>query len=158
MRVAGRLWIRLGVWMTVFAGAAAYLVTTVPSPDPQETTLVIAGLIAVASAGALIVISVVAARVVLGVEELRLRCLPGSQVIQRSDILGIRRHTSRAGLRMLEVVSRASGVKPLVIAGVLGEDDAFRLWFDSLPRLAEDQAPAPRLGIQAARTKLFVPP
>jgi hypothetical protein len=144
--------------MAVFAGAAAYLVTTVPSPDPQETTLVIAGLLAVASAGALIVISVIAARVVLGTAELRLRCLRGSQVIQRSDILGIRHHTPRAGLRRLEVVSRTSGVKPLVIAGVLGEDDAFRLWFDSLPRLAEDEAPAPRLGIQAARAKLSVPP
>ena len=139
--IPGRFSIRLGVWMAVFAATAAYLVTTVPSPDPQETTLVTSGLIAIASAGVLIAINVLASRVVLTAEELRLRSFGGNHVIQRNDILGIRRYTAQTGRQALKVVPRVPGTRPLLIPAVLREDDGFRLWFNSLPSLTEEEAP-----------------
>ena len=137
--VLGRVWTRLGVWMAVFAAASAYLLTTVPWADPQETGVVMAGLIVIAAAGALIAVNVVASRVILRADDLELRRLVGRKVIRRSDILGVRRHALRAGLRGVEVVPRIAGVTPLLIPPVLRADDAFRLWFESLPALAEDR-------------------
>jgi hypothetical protein len=60
-------------------------------------------------------------------------------VIQRSDILGVRRHALNSGLYVFEVVPRIAGVKHLAIPAALRADDAFRFWFESLPALAEDR-------------------
>ena len=155
MPVLGRFSTRLGVWMLVFGAASAYLLTTIPWADPQETGMVMAGLIVIACAGAFIAVNVVASRVVLRADDLELRRLVGRKVIRRSDILGIRRRAPRAGVRIVEVVPRIAGVTPVLIPPVLRADDAFRLWFESLPALAEDRIggrespathPTPRAG------------
>jgi len=143
MPVLGRVSTRLGVWMLLFGAASAYLITTVPSPDPRETTIVIAGLTIIAAAGALIVANVFVSRVVLRGDDLEVRRLVGGHAIQRNDILGIRRHTLKTGSRILEVVPRTDGIMPLFIPPVLREDDEFRLWFASLPALAEDRDEVP---------------
>ena len=147
--VLGRISTRLGVWMLVFGAASAYLLTTVPWADPQETAMVLAGLIVVAAAGALIAANVVASRVILRADDLELRRLVGGKLIRRSDILGIRRHALRAGLRIVEVVPRIAGATPVLIPPVLRADDAFRLWFVSLPALVEDrdQAHSTQIGM-----------
>ena len=133
----GRASIRVGLWILMFSAACIYLLTTVPWPDPQETTLVMAGLIGVAAVSALTVLNIFTSRVILRTDELTLRRLVGNRTIRRSDILGIRCHTPTPGLRAFEVVPRADNVKPLLIPPVLGENDAFRLWFESLPALTE---------------------
>ena len=133
---------RLGVWMLVFGAASAYLLTTIPWANPQETGMVMAGLIVIAVAGALLAVNVVTSRVILRVDDLELRRLVGGKVIRRSDILGVRRRALGAGLRIVEVVPRIAGVTPLLIPPVLRADDAFRLWFESLPALAKDRREA----------------
>ena len=137
MPVLGRFSMRLGVWMLMLGAASAYLLTTVPWPDPQETRMVIVGLIVIAATGAAIAVNVVASRVILRADDLELRRLLSRKVIRRNDILGIRRPALKAGLRMFEVVPRMAGFTPLVIPPVLRADDAFRLWFESLPALAQ---------------------
>jgi hypothetical protein len=73
----------------------------------------------------------------------------GRKVIRRDDILGIRRRALSAELSNFEVVPRIAGVAPLLIPPVLRADDAFKLWFESLPPLAEnrDAAHGTRVGI-----------
>jgi hypothetical protein len=139
MPVLGRLPIRVGAGMLVCGAAAAYLLTTVPWADPQETAIVMVGLLVLAAAGAVIVVNVVTSRVILRAADLELRRLVGKKVIRRDEILGIRRHMGRSGLRLFEVVARTAGVTPLLIPPVLRADGAFRLWFDSLPALTEDR-------------------
>ena len=142
--VLGRVSTRIGVWMLVFGAASAYLITTVPSPDPRETTIVIAGLITIAAIGAFIVANVFASRLILRGDDLEVRRLVGgSHMIRRNDILGIRGHALKTGSRILEVAPRSDGVKPLFIPPVLREDNAFKLWFASLPTLAEDREEVP---------------
>jgi DNA-binding winged helix-turn-helix (wHTH) protein len=91
MPVVGRFSARLGVWMLMFGGASAYLMTTIPWPDPQEMAMVTAGLFLIAAAGAVITLNVFTARVILRAEGLELRRLLGRNALQRSDILRVRR-------------------------------------------------------------------
>jgi PH (Pleckstrin Homology) domain-containing protein len=130
----GGLAIRIGIWMAVFCGAAAYILTTVAWPDPEETRFVMGGLVTLAVGGALIVVNVITSRVILRADGLELRRLVGSRSIRRSDILGVR--TYAAATPVLEVVPHANAGRPLLITPVSGEDRQFRLWFESLPALA----------------------
>jgi hypothetical protein len=125
---------RIGVWLVVFCGAAAYILTTVAWPDPAETQIVMAGLIAAAAGGAFIVANIITSRVILRADGLELRRLVGSRSIRRRDILGIR--ACAASTPALEVVLYANAGRPLLITPVLGEDQRFRTWFESLPALA----------------------
>ena len=136
--VFGRFSTRLGVWMLVFGAGAAYLLTTIPWANPQETAMVMAGLIILATAGAFIAINALVSRVVLRADDLKLQRLAGGKMIARSDILGIRRRGPQAGLWIVEVVPRIPGIAPLFIPPVLHADDAFRVWFESFPAVAED--------------------
>jgi len=129
----GRMSTRIGIWLLVFCGAAAYILTTVAWPDPQETRIVMGGLIAVAAGGALIVANVITSRVILRADGLELRRLVGGRSIRRSDILGIRAHATPTPA--LEVVLHTNADRPLWVMPVLGEDQRFRSWFESLPAL-----------------------
>ena len=138
MPVLGRASLRLGLWMSVFGAAAAYLITTVPWSRPVETACVLSGLIAVAVAGALAVVNVVTSRVVLRADDLELRRLFGRKAISRSEILGLRYYPTRRGLRVIALMPRAPGAAPLLVPPVVRSDDSFRLWFESLPLLPDD--------------------
>ena len=129
----GRMSTRIGMWLLVFCGAAAYILTTVAWPDPAETRIVMGGLIAVAAGGTLIVANVITARLVLRADGLELPRLVGSRSIRRSDILGIRAYAAPA--LALDVVLQTDAGQPLRITPVLGEDRRFRAWFESLPAL-----------------------
>jgi hypothetical protein len=135
MPVFGKVSLRVGVWMSLFGSAAVYLLTTVPWGNPRETAVVMAGLIIVAAVGALVVANVISSRVVLWADNLELRRLFGKKRVQRGDILGIRYQVTRSGARFVAVVSGRPGVGPLLVPPVLRADDAFRLWFESLPVL-----------------------
>ena len=77
-------------------------------------------------------------RVILRAEGLELRRLLGRKALQRSDIRGVRLHALKSGTRIFQVVPRSAGAKLLSIPPVLRADDAFRLWFESLPLLTKD--------------------
>ena len=148
MPVLWRLSTRLGVYMSALGAASAYLLTTIPWADPNETAMVMTGLVVTAAAGALIVLNVIVARVSLCADDLELRRLVSRKAIRRSDILGVRRYVLQSGLQVFELVPRMAGVT-LRIPPVVCADDAFRLWFESLPALGaeRDEAHSSHVGI-----------
>lgn len=132
---------RLAVWMALLGSAVTYLLTTVPWADPTETEGVMVVCITVSAAGLLMILNKLMSRLVLTMDSLALTGLTGARTLYRSEILGVRQGVSPSGLRWVEVVPRQSDRKPLRVPLVSGQDDAFRLWFDSLPGLSEPQIP-----------------
>jgi hypothetical protein len=130
----GRATLRVGFWLLVFSTGAAYTLTTVPWPNPEVMRLEMAVFIFAAALGALLVLNATTSRLILRSDELEWRRLLGSRKIQRGDIMGVRRPADEP---VFEVVLRAADARPVLIPPVLSEDDAFRRWFESLPRLAE---------------------
>lgn len=133
--------IRLAVWMVLLGCTVAYLLTTVPWGDPTETETVIGACIAVSVAGILMIWSRLRSRVVLAIDTLAVYEPFGRQILRRDDIEGVRHYVSSTRSRTIVVVPRTHGTKWLKVPPVWGEDNAFRLWFDSPPSLNEPPVP-----------------
>lgn len=138
MPVLGEGALRLGICVSVFGTAAAYLLTTVPWGNPPETAMVLVGLIVVAALGLFVTANVITARAILRADDLELRRLFGRRLIRRDDILGVRYYATTSGLRIVLVVCRTPDALPLRVPRPVRIDDAFRTWFESLPLLADD--------------------
>jgi hypothetical protein len=136
--VLGKNSLRLGVCLSVFGAASAYLLTTVPWGNPRETSIVLVGLIVAAALGLLVAVNVITVRAILRGDDLELRRLFGSKVVRRGDIFGVQYYATTSGLRIVSVVSRIPGALPLRVQRPVRIDDAFRIWFESLPLLADD--------------------
>ncbi len=130
---------RLAVWMALLGSAVAYLLTTVPWPDPAETEGVMVLCITASTTGMLLILNRLMSRLVLTMDSLALTRLIRTRMLHRDEILGVRQDVSPSGLRWVEVVPRQSDSKPFRVPLVSGQDDAFRLWFDSLPASSEPQ-------------------
>lgn len=139
--VSNPLAMRLAVWMILLGCTVAYLLTTVPWGDPTETETVMGACVAVSVAGTLMIWSRFRSRVVLTIDSMAVYTLIGRQILRRDDIEGVRRYVSRTRPRIMLVVPRSQEIKWLKVPPVLGEDGAFRLWFDSLPSLNEPPVP-----------------
>jgi hypothetical protein len=132
--------IRLAVWMLLLGGASVFLLAQADSPDPLETQILMAGSVMVALTGALMIFSGLTSRVVLSADGVAVRALVGGAVLQRQDILGVREYPCGKGPRLIELVARNPAAAPLRLPPVWNQDQAFLIWFDSLPALALPQA------------------
>jgi hypothetical protein len=105
----------------------------VPWGDPAETQTVVALLLLTAVLGVIFVLRSLVSRVVLLADSIELRGRIFRRQLQRDDILGkVGPYYAHGGLQ-LHLVPRAERGRMLAIPRVSAPDEAFRLWFETLP-------------------------
>jgi hypothetical protein len=134
--------IRLGVWMLFLGGAATNLLTTKPSQDALEMAIATGTCMCVALGGGLILFSRLTSAVTLTATDMSVSALWGRRTLQRDEIAGTRQALLPNGTRAIQLVPRLAEAAPMKVPSVWREDDAFRVWFETLPKLAGNSAVA----------------
>jgi hypothetical protein len=124
--------IRLGVWMLLFGATATYLLTSKPSQDALETAIAVGTCLCAALAGALILFSQLTSTVTLTSTEMSIGTLLRRRTLRRDDIAGIRQIVLPNGATFLVLVPHLPEGALMRVPSVWREDEAFRLWFESL--------------------------
>ncbi|MDE0852810.1 MAG: hypothetical protein OSA97_00125 [Nevskia sp.] len=134
---SGSRWIgtRMAVRMLVLGSTVAVLFWTVPWPNRAEVLQVFLVCIAVALLGAAIILRRIARRVILHAGGIELHDLGATQYLRRDQIAGCKMRGDESRVGALVLVPNDTMGKNLRIDRVSGEDDAYRRWFSSLPRL-----------------------
>jgi hypothetical protein len=123
----------LALLITAVSLASVRAILRVPWGDPAETQTVVALLLVTAVLGVVFVLRSLVSRVVLLADSIELRGRIFRRQLRRDDILGkIGPYYMHGGLR-LHLVPRAERGRMLNIPPICASDEAFRLWFETLP-------------------------
>lgn len=129
-------WSGLAIRIGVYCAAAAYMLTTIPWPNPTETGTIVAALCAIAAVGGLMLFNMFTSKLVLSADAICLQGLFGNRELRRDEIDGIRALPARNGLNSILIIPRNTEMRALVVPPVMREDKVFRQWFSSFPAVS----------------------
>jgi hypothetical protein len=123
----------LALLITAMSLASVRALLRIPWGDPAETQTVVALLLLTAVLGVIFVLRSLVSRVVLLADSIEVHGRISRRQLQRDDILGkIGPYYGHGGLQ-LHLVPRSERGRMLNIPPVSAPDEAFRLWFETLP-------------------------
>ena len=123
----------LALLITAMSLSAVRALLRIPWGDPAETQTVVALLLLTAVLGAVFVLRSLVSRVVLLADGIELRGRISRRQLRRDDILAkVGPYYVHGGLR-LNLIPRPDRGRILNIPLVCAPDEAFRLWFETLP-------------------------
>jgi hypothetical protein len=123
----------LALLTTAVSLASVRAILRIPWGDPAETQIVVALLLLTAVLGVIFVLRSLVSRVVLLSDSIELRGRISRRQLRRDDILAkVGPYYVHGGLR-LNLIPRPDRGRILNIPLVCAPDEAFRLWFETLP-------------------------